>query len=67
MEKRQENKDKKIKCPELQDAKEILCIASSEGLIVPSIYELVSFCLTEKYSDCPVRIRQLERDERKTA
>lgn len=55
MEKRQENKDKKIKCPELQDAKEILCLASSDGLMVPSIYELVSFCLSGQYENCPVK------------
>ncbi|MFZ2603259.1 MAG: hypothetical protein WAX79_04570 [Candidatus Omnitrophota bacterium] len=55
MEKRQENKDKKIKCPELQDTNEILCLASSEGLMVPSIYELVNFCLSGQYKSCPVK------------
>lgn len=55
MEKKQENKYKKIKCPELQDEKEILCMASPEGLMVPSIYELVNFCLSDQYKNCPVK------------
>lgn len=62
MKTRQDNKDKKIKCPELRDGKQILCLASSEGLMVPSIYELVNFCLTGQYRNCPVKTekRQVE-------
>jgi hypothetical protein len=55
MEKKQENKDKKIKCPELQDGKQILCLAYLEGLMAPSIYELVNFCLSGQYKNCPVK------------
>lgn len=55
MEKKQGNKYKKIKCSELQDGKQIFCLASSEGLMVPSISELVNFCLSGQYKNCPVK------------
>lgn len=63
MEKRQENKDKAIKCPELRDGRQMLCLASSEGLMVPSIGELVNFCLNGGYSNCPVRLRQKSEEK----
>lgn len=60
-------KIKDVKCPDFQEGRQNLCLVHPKGLMALSTYELENFCLTEKYSDCPVRVRQLERDERETA
>ena len=48
-------KSKDIKCPDLQEGKQILCLAYPGGLMVPSIGELLNFCLSGQYKNCPLK------------
>jgi hypothetical protein len=46
--------DENMDCPHLEDAKIFICHAKPGALMAPNEYELTYYCLTPRYSDCPV-------------
>ncbi len=47
----------KIKCPDFREGKQIICLAYPDGLMVPSVEELVNFCLSGQHRNCPLKAR----------
>jgi len=51
------HRPRNIKCPDIRLGKQNLCLAHPKSLMIPSIGELESFCLSGEYGSCPLKIK----------
>ena len=56
--KRQDESIQKVtRCPDFKEGKQNTCLAFHEVIMTPSIYEINNYCLSNKYNDCPWRLK----------
>jgi len=52
-----QQKPKSIKCPDCRLGRQNFCLAYSKSLMIPSVEELKSFCLSGEYENCPLQVK----------
>lgn len=51
----------KTKCPHLEEGKKMHMCNASSAMMIPSIYEMASFCAKEEHCRCPVFMKHADR------